>query len=117
MAFNLQKKKNLFRSKKYNLFYWERTALEIARTGKEDLNLFTTYMSSKNKGGAGGYHLWKSANKKQSALDIALNVQREKVAKNELRIETKAAAKVSAGLCKAERTAIEKMLVGRTKKL
>ena len=75
-------------------------------------------MSSKNKRGAGGYHLWpKSANKKQSALDIALNVQREKVAKNELRIETKAAAKVSAGLCKAERTAIEKMLVGRTKKL
>ena len=75
-------------------------------------------MSSKNKGGAGGYHTGsKSANKKQSVHDKKQNVQREKVAKDELRIETKAAAKVSAGLCKAERTAIEKMLVGRTKKL
>ena len=74
-------------------------------------------MSSKNLGGAGGYHPGpKSANKKQKEKDVQRE-KVEKVAKDELRIETKAAAKVSAGLCKAERTAIEKMLVGRTKKL
>ena len=74
-------------------------------------------MSSKNLGGAGGYHPGpKSAHKKQKEKDVQRE-KVEKVAKDELRIETKAAAKVSAGLCKAERTAIEKMLVGRTKKL